>query len=57
MKLRQTRHMNTHNALTRLTQFRQAVYRHFDLCADMLMDLVEALCMIGPVVKTTDGRK
>jgi hypothetical protein len=35
--------MNTHNALTRLAQFRQAVYQHFDLRADTLMDLVDAL--------------
>ena len=43
MKLRQTRRMNTHDALTRLAQFRQAVYQHFDLRADTLMDLVDAL--------------
>ena len=35
--------MNTHDALTRLAQFRQAVYQHFDLRADTLMDLVDAL--------------
>ena len=43
MKLRQNRGMNTHNALTRLTQFRQAVYQHFDLRADTLMDLVKVI--------------
>jgi len=35
--------MNTDDALTRLAQFRQAVYQHFDLRADTLMDLVDAL--------------
>jgi hypothetical protein len=35
--------MNTCDALTRLAQFRQAVYQHFDLRADTLMDLVDAL--------------